>query len=113
MNPAATARLRRRQQCTAFLKGAMNPPSEKLAEAVRDERMEFDDALLDYLLETHADRLDLPLFWTLKIVIGYASMGEWAKIIAFAEAKQYSVTEIIDTLGLGPFVEPPDQKEGP
>lgn len=84
----------------------------QLAEAVREERMEFDDALLEYLQEHHPESLDESFFWALKIVISYAGMGEWDKKIALSETEEFTVREIINTFGLGPFVEPSSPEEG-
>jgi len=92
----------------------------KLAKAVREERMEFDDALLDYLLANHPERMGVSeqsadtavsFFWTLKIVISYASMGHWDKKIPLSDTEESTVREIIDTFGLEPFVEPSGPEE--
>jgi hypothetical protein len=81
------------------------PTAAELAEAVRDERMDFDDALLDYLVEHHPDRLDLSFFMLMKVVMGYAAMGQWDKSVALSDTEQFSVQDIIDRFGLMPFVE--------
>lgn len=78
----------------------------ELAQAVRDERMEFDDALQEYLMENHPDRLDLSFFMVVKIAIGYAAMGNCQKDIPLSENETLTVQEVIDKFGLGPFVEP-------
>jgi hypothetical protein len=76
-----------------------------LAQAVREEQMDFDEALLDYLLESHPERLDLSFFMVVKVVIGWAAMGQWDKCIALSDTEESSVREIIDRFGLGPFLE--------
>jgi hypothetical protein len=82
------------------------PSAAELAEAVRDEQLDFDDALLEYLMEYYPDRLDLSFFMVVKVVIGWAATGQWDKSIALSETEECSVREIIDRFGLGPFVEP-------
>jgi hypothetical protein len=81
------------------------PSAAELAQAVREERMDFDDALLDYLQEQHPERLDLSFFMVVKVVIGWASMGQWDKDIALSDTEELTVREIIDSFGLKPFVE--------
>lgn len=81
------------------------PSAADLAQAVREERMDFDEALLDYLLENHHDRLDLSFFMVVKVVIGWASMGQWDKNIALSDTEELTVREIIERFGLGSFVE--------
>ncbi len=81
------------------------PNAKELAQAVREERMEFDDALLDYLAEHHPTRVDLSFFLIVKVVIGWAVMGEWEKRIPFSDTEEATVREIIDQFGLRPFVE--------
>lgn len=79
----------------------------ELAKAVLDEKMEFDDALLEYLSEHHSARLeDTSFFIVMSITIGYAAMGQWEKVIPLSDVEQMTVKEVIDKFGLGPFVEP-------
>ena len=82
----------------------------KLAQAVRAEEMEFDDALLEYLMEYHPDRLDLSFLMVVKIAIGYAAMGNWQKDIALSENETLTVQQVIDKFGLGPFVQPESER---
>jgi hypothetical protein len=84
--------------------GATMKTAQELAEAVREERMEFDDALLDLLMQNHLDHLDLSFFMKVKIAIGYAAMGNFEKHLPISK-EELSVREIIDRFGLGPFVE--------
>jgi hypothetical protein len=74
----------------------------ELAQAVRDEEMEFDDALLEYLMGNY---LDLSFFMTLTIAISYANTGEWEKEIPFSEDEKLTVREVVSNFGLGPFVD--------
>ena len=81
--------------------------AEELAKAVWDEEMEFDDALLEYLSEHHPDRLeDTSFFTVVSVIIGFAAMGMWDKPVPLSDDEQMTVKEVIDTFGLGPFVEP-------
>ena len=77
----------------------------ELAQAVRAEEMDFDDALLEYLMENNFDRLDLSIFMTIKIAISYAAMGQLQKDIPFSEAEKLTVQEVINKFGLGPFAQ--------
>jgi hypothetical protein len=76
-----------------------------LARAVREQRMEFDDALLELLLQSHLDQLDLALFMMVKIAIGHAAMGDFETQIELSDTENLTVREIIDRFGLGPFLE--------
>jgi len=78
----------------------------ELAQAVRSEEMDFDDALLEYLLQHHLDRLDISFLWIATISISYANMGQWEKVLNISEDEKLTVRQIIDTFGLMPFVEP-------
>ena len=81
--------------------------AEELAQAVRDEEMEFDDALLEYLSEHHPGRLeDTSFFIVMSITIGYAAMGKWDKVIPLSDDESMTAKEIIDKFGLARFVEP-------
>lgn len=82
----------------------------ELAQAVRDERIEFDDALLEYLIENHPDRLDLSFFMVVKTAIGYAAMGNFQKDIPLSENETLTVQQVIDKFGLGPFVQPESEE---
>ena len=86
------------------------PSATELAEAVREERMEFDDALLEYLMENHPGRLDLSFFMVVKIAISYAVMGHWQKDISLSEEEKLTVQEVIDKFGLRTFVEPESEE---
>jgi hypothetical protein len=82
------------------------PTAAELALAVREERMEFDDALLEYMCDHHTDRMmDFSFFMTIKIAIGYAAMGDWQKEIPFSDEEKMTVKEVIANFGLEPFVE--------
>jgi hypothetical protein len=76
----------------------------ELAEAVRVEEMEFDDALLELLLQSHPE-LDLAIFIMVKIAIGYAAMGNFEKQIELSESENLTVRGIINRFGLEPFLE--------
>ncbi len=80
----------------------------ELALKVREEKMDFDDALLEYLTQHHPDTLDVSFFMVMKITIGYAAMGEWQRVILVSEEDKLNVKQIIDKFGLGPFVEQND-----
>ncbi len=82
--------------------------ADELAQAVREERMGFDDALLEYLTQHHPDSLDVSFVMVMKITIGYAAMGEWNKKILFSEVDTLTVKQIIERFGLAPFVEQND-----
>ena len=82
--------------------------ADELAQAVREERMGFDDALLEYLTQHYPDSLDVSFVMVMKITIGYAAMGEWQKVILISEEDKLNVKQIIDKFGLGPFVEQND-----
>ena len=78
----------------------------ELAQAVRDEEIEFDDALLEYLGEHHPERLeDTSFFLVMSIAIGYAAMGKWEKVIPLSDDEKMTVKEVISKFGLAPFVE--------
>ena len=77
----------------------------ELAKAVREERMSFDDALLEYLQEHHPDRLDESFFWIVTISISYANMGKWEKELTISDDENVTVRQFIDTFGLGPFLQ--------
>jgi len=79
----------------------------ELAKAVRDEEIEFDDALLEYLSEHHPERLDdTSFFIVMKVTIGFAAMGMWEKPIPLSEDETMTAKEVIDRFGVGPFVDP-------
>ena len=79
----------------------------ELAQAVWDEKVEFDDALLEYLADHHPDRLeDTSFFIVMKVTIGFAAMGMWEKPIPLSEDETMTVKDVIDTFGVGPFVDP-------
>ena len=82
--------------------------ADELAQEVREERMGFDDALLEYLTQHHPDTSRRVVLMVMKITIGYAAMGEWQKDILFSEEDTLTVKQIIDKFGLGPFVEQND-----
>lgn len=78
----------------------------ELAQAVWDEEVEFDDALLEYLGDHHPDRLeDTSFFTVMSIAIGYAAMGRWEKLIPISDDEKMTVKDTIDKFGLGPFVD--------
>lgn len=72
---------------------------------VRQERMNFDEALLEYLGKHHADRTDITFFWVMTNAIRYATKGRWKRTIALSENETTTVKEVIDNFGLVPFVE--------
>lgn len=72
---------------------------------VRQERMDFDEALLEYLGKHHADRMDITFFWVMKNAIRYAAKGRWKKTIALSENEKMTVKEVIDQFGLEPFLD--------
>lgn len=83
----------------------MGLTAKELAQAVRDERMEFDDALMELLMQNQPDQPDLGFFMTLKVAIGYAKLDRWDKQLAISDDDSLSVRDIIERFDLGPFLE--------
>src|ERR1700677_4674147 len=91
------ARRKERKEIEMKKKAKKTPATaEELAQAVREETMEFDDALLEYLSEYHSDRLeDTSFFIVMSITIGYAAMGQWEKLIPLSGDEKMTVKEVI------------------
>jgi len=81
------------------------PSAAEFAQAVRDERMEFDDALEEYLGQHYPDKLDISFFWLAVLAVSYANMGQPEKILPVSDEEKLTVKQIIERFGLGPFLE--------
>lgn len=82
---------------------AMSP--KDLAEAVRDEQMSYDDALLYHLLINLGIAVeDVSLFMALTLALGWAQLGRWREVIDLPSGPS-TVSEIIRRFQLEAFLE--------
>lgn len=77
---------------------------KELAQAVRGEKMSFEDALLYHLLNNLGIAIeDVGLFMSLTLAIGWAQMGRWHEIIDLPNGSA-TVAAIIERYELRAFV---------
>jgi len=82
---------------------AMSP--QELAQAVRDEEMSFQDALLHHLVCNLGIAVeDVALFMGLTLAIGWAQLERWDEIIDLPSGP-VTVNEIIERFQLQAFLE--------
>lgn len=82
---------------------AMSP--QELAQAVRDEQMSYQDAILHHLICNLGIAVeDVALFMGLTLAIGWAQMGRWQEVIDLPNGPA-TVTEIIERFQLRAFLE--------
>lgn len=78
---------------------------KELAQAVRDEQISFEDALLYHLLNNIGIAIeDVALFMGLTLAIGWAQLGRWHEIIDLPNGPA-TVTGIIVRYELREFVD--------
>lgn len=78
---------------------------ERLAQAVSDEQMTFEDAMLHHLVFNHSVvDVDIELYLTLVLAISWAKLDRWHEIIDLPTGPA-SVTEIIERFQLRAFLE--------
>jgi hypothetical protein len=78
---------------------------EQLAQAVRDEQMTFEDAMLHHLVFSHSVVVpDIELYLTLVLAIGWAKLDRWDEIIDLPTGPA-SVAEIVERYQLGAFLD--------
>lgn len=78
---------------------------EQLAQAVRDEQMTFEDAMLHHLVFNHGVvDLDIELYLTIVIAIGWSKLDRWEETIDLPTGPA-TVTEIIEQFQLRAFLE--------
>lgn len=78
---------------------------EELAQAVRDEQMSFEDALLYHLLNNLGIAIeDVALFMGLMLAIGWANLGQMNQVVDLPSGP-VMVMEIIRRFDLEEFVE--------
>jgi hypothetical protein len=78
---------------------------EQLAEAVLNDEISFEDALLYHLLNNLGIAIEDPgFFMALSVAIGWANMGQTDQILDLPDGPA-TVVEIIERFDLGAFVE--------
>jgi len=80
------------------------PTIEDLAAAVKNEEMDFDDALLMHLEHRHSEYHTIEAFFVLSMAIGYVSSGHPATTLELS-GEEASAFDWVQKFGLGPFVE--------
>lgn len=78
---------------------------EQLAQAVRDEELSFEDALIYHMLNNVGTPIEgVGLFYALSIAIGWGSMNCWDETIDLPGGTS-SVADIIERFQLRAFLE--------
>ena len=78
---------------------------QELAEAVRDEQITFQDALLYHVLNNLGIAIeDVALYMALTLAIGWAQLDRWEEIIDLPSGPA-TVVEIIERFQLQAFLE--------
>jgi hypothetical protein len=80
------------------------PSIEELAIAVKEDRMDFQEALLMHLEHRHPDHFDIEAFFVLSMAISYLNMGQPDVALEMAGEKA-TAGEWVGRFGLEPFVE--------
>ena len=85
---------------------ALSPTAaEELAQAVHDEEMSFEDALIYHLLNNLGISIeDVALFMGLSLAIGWANMGQMDPVVDLPDGPA-TVAEIIERFDLRAFVD--------
>lgn len=77
---------------------------QELADAVRDEQMSFEDALLNHIYNLGIAIEDVALYLALTLAIGWAQLGLWHEIIDLPSGPA-TVVEIIERYELRAFLD--------
>ncbi len=80
------------------------PTADELAAAVREERLEFAEALLRHLELRHPEHHGIEAFLVLSMALGYVSMGEPGMSLEMAGETATSA-EWVQRFGLEPFLD--------
>ena len=77
--------------------------TEELAEAWRNEEMDFEDALLGHLDQNFPGEYDLTVFFVLKLAISYSNMVT-EDVVLEIDGERFSAAKFIERFDLHPFV---------
>jgi hypothetical protein len=77
---------------------------EELATAVREDRIEFTEALLSHLEHNHPSYFSIEAFFVLSMSISYVNMGRPETVLELAGEKA-TAKEFVRRFGLEAFVE--------
>jgi hypothetical protein len=78
--------------------------AEELAQAVREDRIEFNEGLLLHLENSHPDHYSMEAFFVLSMAISYIGLGQQEVVLELAGEKA-TAGEWVERFGLVPFVE--------
>ena len=83
--------------------------ASELADEWREERLEFNDALVQHIEENLGLVPDLGIVMVLTLAIGFANLGQLKKHIDLPDGRNMTANDIISEFGIRPFLEQPEQ----